>query len=234
MFIETMSSTELLHEYQADLNEIQDRTIAYDGSEYVRNYLWKRRRQQRVVISKPIVTARGNRYLGVLIYTQNGFGTTKKWLWESYHVGFMNTSRGMMVLAFFAEKKMAVKYTTHFFQRYKSRMLEVCDWKTKGALLSADTNEKIVATYIQRNLGSSWIETQSVYKDKTHVFAPVPDGVALMQWDDKRKTMQANTFVTYKMLDEKQNGMIERLVEFSKLSNEEQKKVKDFLFEVRK
>ena len=232
MFIDTMTSTELLREYQADIEEIRQKTDSFDKSEYLNGYLRKHRKSQRVVITRHTKTSRNNKYLGVYIYCQVGKGKALHWTWASYHAAIMNTSRGQMIVTFYEENEQAVKYTPHFFQRYKERLMRVADWKLRNALNAADTQEKIATLYIQRNLGTAWIETKSVYKNKLHVFAPVPDGVTLLQWDDKYKTMQANTFITYDMLDQKQLDMVTSLKEYGKLSEEERKNVSDPTFRV--
>lgn len=231
MFIDTMSSAELLREYQADLKEIRQKTSSFDSSDYLKEYLWKRRKQKQVVVSKKTNTSRGNKYLGVYIYYQIGSGKTKHWSWSSYHFGMMNTAKGLMLIAFYEDNNQAVKYTPHFFQRYKERLSRICDWKGRAILNAADTQEKIAIVYVQRNLGTAWMQTKSVYKDKMHIFAPVPDGVTLLQWDNKYKTMQANTFVTYDMLDDKQRDMIVRLKEYGNLSEKERKNIENPLFE---
>ena len=233
MFIDTMSSHELLQEYRADLKEIRQKTREFDKSEYLRNYLWKRRKLPRVVIQKPTSTSRNNKYLGVYIYEQFGNGKIKNWDWASYHSGMMNTDKGLIMVMFYEESGQAVKYTPHFFQRYKERLLKVCDWKVRNQLNSATTQEQIATIYIQRNIGTAWIETKSVYKNKTHIFAPVPDGVTLLQWDSKHKTMQANTFITYDMLDEKQMEMILKLKAYSDLNSTERESADNLLFEAK-
>lgn len=227
-----MTSVELLQEYQADIKEIRQKTDAFDQSKYLEKYLYKHRKLPRVVISRQTSTSRNNKYLGVYIYYQVGKGKTYHWTWASYHAAIMNTARGKMIVAFYEENNLAVKHTSHFFQRYKERLMNVADWKLKNALKAADTQEKIATLYIQRNLGTAWVETKSVYKDKFHIFAPVPDGVTLLQWDNKNKTMQANTFVTYNMLDQKQLDMVTSLKEYANLSKEEKKKVDDPIFRV--
>lgn len=228
-----MTSAELLQEYQADINEIRQKTDSFDKSEYLKGYLWKRRKLPRVVITRHTNTSRNNKYLGVYIYEQVGSGRIMHWTWASYHAAMMNTVKGQMIVAFYEDNNQAVKYTPHFFQRYKERLMKVADWKLKNALNAAYTQEQIAALYFQRNLGTAWMETKSVYKNKTHIFAPVPDGVTLLQWDSKYKTMQANTFVTYDMLDQKQVDMITSLKEYGNLSDEERKKVNDPTFRVK-
>lgn len=230
MFIDTMSSQELLQEYLADIKEVRQKTDAFDKSDYLKNYLWKRRKLSRIVIPRQMSTSRNNKYLGVYIYEQVKSGRGKYWKWDSYHFGMMNTAKGLMMIAFYEDNGQAVKYTPHFFQRYKERLMKVCDWKTRNQLNAADTQEKIITVYTQRNLGTAWMHTKSVYKNKLHIFAPVPDGVTLLQWDSKHKTMQANTFITCDMLDEKQNSMIRQLQEYSNLSKEEREKIDNPLF----
>lgn len=227
MFIDKMSSKELFLEYTSDLDEINIDTHTFDESKYVGDYLWKHRKSQCVTIQRYTNTKRGNRYLGLLMYRQEGAGKLKKWEWVSFHVGFMPTDKGTMTLIFFGDQKIAVSFSPHFFNRYRERMLEYTDdWRLRARLSAADSLEKIVAIYIGRNLGVSWVETTSVYKNKTHIFAPIPDGVALLQWDSKLKRLQGNTFIVNDMLDEKQLYMLQQSIDYYKLSPEERSKVK--------
>ena len=232
MFIDTMSCTELMREYSNDLPEIKERAHAFTDSDYVTKYLHKRRKMDFVTMTKQIKVKSGNKYIGTMIYMREGAGKNIYWNWMAIHVGLMNTHKGLMVLAFFEKEQLAVKYSPHFFRRYKERMLnnDNCNWKLKNQLTSAKTQEQIISLYIQRNLGTSWIQTESVYKEKTHIFAPVTDGVTLMQWDSLHKTLQANTFITYDMLDEKQSKMIEDLNKYNDLNEEEQQRLKNPLF----
>ena len=79
----------------------------------------------------------------------------------------------------------------------------------------------------------TWIETRSVFRNKVHIFGPVNDGVALLQWDKCRKLLQANTFVTMDMLDEKQTEMVNYARIYSSLSIEQRMKFKypDFILD---
>lgn len=231
MLVDSMSGVELLEEYNEDLPEIQMKTQRFDESEYVKNYLWKRRKQDEVTITKIFRTARGNRYVGILIYDKVGMGKSRQWQWTSYHFGLMNTFKGTAAIAFFADKHQSMTFTPHFFKRYKERYLKAGDWRVCNKLLGADTVEELVPIYMRRNLSTAWIETKSVFCDKTHIFAPVNDGVALIQWDKKTQRLQANTFLTMDMLNKNQTEMVLYARQYFSLPPDEQKKYKapDFL-----
>ena len=233
MFEETMSSSQLLDEYYADLSNIQSQTLRFDGSEYVRQYLWKRHKHPQVAITKEFISHRHNRYLGILIYTQSGVGKSKQWILSSFHIGLMETSRGYCAIAFYTKSQQAIKYTPHFFQRYKERYLQVCDWQIHNQLMAAKTIVEIASIYMKRNLEITWIETKSVFRNKIHIFGPVNDGVALLQWDKKRKLLQANTFVTEDMLNDKQSEMVNYAKVYISLPKAQKKKFRfpDFVTE---
>ncbi len=224
MFIERMSSNELLAEYGLDLADIQDKTLRFHRSEYVRRCLRKRHKQQVIILTKIFTSFRGNDYLGVIIYFQTGYGKSKKWDFSSFHFGLMNTNKGVCAIAFYAEGNQAIKYTPHFFRRYKERFIKTCDWQTRGQLLAAKNIIDIIAIYMKRNLTITWIETKSVFCNKVHIFGPVNDGVALLQWDKGHKLLQANTFVTLDMLNNKQAEMVEYAKIYLSLSKEQRMK----------
>ena len=77
----------------------------------------------------------------------------------------------------------------------------------------------------------TWIETRSVFRNNVHIFGPVNDGVALLQWDKQKKLLQANTFVTIDMLDERQVEMVNYARIYPSLSDEQRMKFKspDFI-----
>ena len=224
MFEETMSGNELLDEYLQDLEVLQFKTVRFDKSDYVSRYLWKRRKNPTVIITKVFPTLRGNTYLGILIYNQSGVGQSKQWNFTSFHIGLIQTSKGLGAIAFYAESKQAIKYNPHFFIRYKERYMEVCDWQTKNQLMQAQSNLDIIAVFMKRNLTMTWIETKSVFRNKVHIFGPINDGVALLQWDKHRKLLQANTFVSMDMLDAKQTEMVKYAKIYLSLSKEQRKK----------
>lgn len=226
-----MSGTQLLKEYLTDLPEIQESTLRFDRSEYVGKYLKKRQKQNQVVITKIFKMSRGNRYIGICIYSQVGIGKMKQWVWNSFHIGLMNTYKGIASIAFYTDSKQALVFTPHFFKRYKERFSSVCDWKVRNQFSLVKSIEDIISIYISRNIGIAWIETQSVFRNKTHIFAPVNDGVALLQWDSEKKLLQANTFVTMDMLNDKQLEMVNAARAYLSLPIEERKKYKypDFI-----
>lgn len=231
MFEETMSSDDLLNEYRLDLADIQTKTLRFDGSDYITRYLRKHRKQQTVVITKLFESLRGNSYLGILIYFQTGIGQAKKWDWSSFHVGLMKTCNGVAAIAFYAESQQAIKFNPHFFLRYKERYLKVGDWQTRSQLATAKSIVDVIGIYMKRNLTMTWIETKSVFRDKVHIFGPVNDGVALLQWSKLHRLLQANTFVTMDMLDEKQAEMVEYAKIYFSLSKAQRKKFRfpDFI-----
>lgn len=231
MFEETMSSDDLLNEYRLDLADIQTKTLRFDGSDYITRYLRKHRKQQTVIITKLFESLRGNNYLGILIYFQTGIGQAKKWDWSSFHVGLMKTCNGVAAIAFYAESQQAIKFNPHFFLRYKERYLKVCDWQTRSQLATAKNIVDVIGIYMKRNLTMTWIETKSVFRDKVHIFGPVNDGVALLQWSKRHRLLQANTFVTMDMLDEKQTEMVKYAKIYFSLSKAQRKKFRfpDFI-----
>lgn len=226
-----MSGAQLLKEYYRDLPEIKEKTLRFDESEYVGRYLQKRAKQNKVVITKTFKMSSGNRYIGILIYNQIGSGKTKQWNWGSFHIGLMNTYKGISPIVFYTESKQALVYTPHFFKRYKERFSQVCDWQTRNRFDLAKSIEDIISIYISRNIGVAWIETEAVFHNKSHIFAPINDGVALLQWDSDKKLLQANTFVTMNMLNNKQLKMVKIAMAYLSLSPEEKKKFKmpDFI-----
>ena len=225
MLIDTMTGNQLYQEYHADLEEIRRRTLAFDKSKYVDTYLRKHNKQDTAVITQCLNTQRNNRYLGILIYEKAGTGKVKGWNWSSYHIAFMETSRGIMTLAFYEKTQQTIVYTPHFFRRYKERMYNIADWKLRLRLDSANSIEDIAKIYIERNPCSAWIRTRSVFYNKMHIFSPVSDGVALMQWNTDRQVLQGNTFVTPDMLNEKQIKMAEDAIYYLSLDQEERTKL---------
>lgn len=226
-----MSSDNLLDEYCADLATLQYKTLRFDKSDYVSKYLWKRHKQPVVVITKVFTTENNNRYLGILIYHQSGIGQTKRWELSSFHIGLMDTEKGLAAIAFYTESRQAIKFTPHFFQRYRERFLNICDWQTRQELSTAKNLIDVIGVYVKRNLTMTWIETRSVFRHKVHIFGPVNDGVALLQWDKHKKLLQANTFVTEDMLDEKQTEMVKYAKIYFSLSKAQRKKFRfpDFI-----
>lgn len=231
MFIDNMSGAQLLKEYNADLPELRELALRFDGSDYVTKYLKKRQKQDYVVITKTFKASRGNRYIGISIYTQRGAGKMRQWYWNSFHVGLMNTYKGISTIVFYAESQQAIVFTPHFFKRYKERFSKVCDWQTRNKFDLAKSIEDIISIYISRNIGISWMETGSVFSHRTHIFAPTNDGVALLQWDKEKRLLQANTFVTMDMLNERQREMVRYSEIYLSLSEEERKKFRfpDFM-----
>ena len=231
MFEERMSSDELLDEYNADLSDIKVQTLRFDKSDYVIKYLRKRHKQKQVIITKVFTSYRGNCYLGILVYFQTGIGQNKRWNWSSFHIGLMETEKGVCAITFYTASRQALKFTTHFFKRYKERFMKVCDWQTYNQLSLAKSTIDIISVYVKRNLSMTWIETKAVFRNKVHIFGPINDGVALIQWDRHRRLLQANTFVTMDMLNKKQTEMVKYAKIYFSLSKAQRKKFKfpDFI-----
>jgi len=231
MFIDSMSGAQLMKEYNADLPEIQKVTLRFDESDYVTRYLRKHQKQEKVVITKIFKTSRGNRYIGIIVYTQVGSGKNRQWHWSSFHIGLMNTFKGIASIAFYTDTQQALVFTPHFFKRYRERLYKVCDWKVRNQFDIAKSIEDIISIYISRNVSIAWIETEAEFSNKVHIFAPTGDGVALLQWDKNKKVLQANTFVTMDMLNEKQIEMVKAAIAYLYLSEEERKQLKypDFI-----
>lgn len=224
MFIDSMSSKELLAEYSNDLSELQTLTDRFDRSDYVARYLRRQHKSPVVVITKIFTTVRRNSYIGLLFYYRTGTGKNKSWDWSSYHIGLMNTCKGLFAIAFFTKSNHALKFSPHFFKRYKERFMEVADWQTRNELCRAKSLSDIIAIYMKRNLSITWIQTKSVFRNTIHIFGPVNDGVALLQWDKKAKVLQANTFVTEDMLNEKQMEMVKYAKIYISLPKAQRKK----------
>lgn len=207
MFIQNMTSRELVQEYRSDLPEIERNNEWIDNSAYVSNLLKKHRKKNEVCFVRYFKTTRNNTYINLFKYTRNAESTKKsvKWNWQVWSFGVMPTYKGTCAIGFFEEASLAIVFQAHFFNRYKERLIKVCDWQTRNQLSQAKTVEEIIPIYIKRNPTTTWINTKSKFGDKEHIFAPVNDGVALIQWDGEN--IQANTFITEDMFSYQQQGM---------------------------
>lgn len=216
-----MSGKELVEQYQLDLEDLQNKTLRFDRSDYITRLLKKHRKKQSIILTKGFTSWRGNNYLGILIYTRNSTTSLKSWELSSYHIGLIITAKGISAIAFYAESNQAIRFNPHFFRRYKERFAKVCDWETRNSLEAAKGIIDVIGIYMTRNLSMTWLETKSVFRDNVHVFGPVNDGVALLQWNKSHKLLQANTFVTMDMLDDKQTEMVEYAKIYCSLSKDE-------------
>lgn len=226
MFQERMTSNELLEEYRADLPELVTITQRFNKSDYVARYLRKHRKEPLVSIPRIFKTERGNKYLGIIHYCQIGIGKQKRWDFTAIHNGLMETDKGTCAIMFYNKTNQAVTLTPHFFERYKERFIEVCDWKVRSLLHQAKSITDVMAVYMKRNPVITWIETNSVFHNKVHVFGPVNDGVALLQWDKDTQVLQANTFLTKDMLDDKQKELVKYAKIYLSLPQSEKDKFK--------
>ncbi len=208
MFTQSMTSKELADEYRADFNEIDEFNDRVDESESVSNLLRKHRKHKIVSFIRKFKTKRNNRYVGVFIYyRQSGLRKDMvKWKYNVFTVGLMETPKGTAAIVLIDGNRLGVLVQAHFFKRYKERMLksDKCDWKLRNGLNAAKTIEDMIGIYMLRNPYTALMKPNASFGKLSHLFAPVNDGIALFQFDDKKKLMQANTFVTRDMLSKQQ------------------------------
>lgn len=225
MYIQNMTTEEMVREYRADLPEIEANNNRIDRSEYVGKQLYKARKTGRYSFVRYYKTNKGNRYINVFQYTRSSGSTRKnpKWDWSVHSIALMQTYKGISAIAFFSEANIAIVFQQHFFVRYKERLLNVCDWQTKSELSKTKTIEDIIAVWIKRNPDIVWINTKSKFDNREHVFAPINDGTILMQWDGEH--IRANTFITDGMYSEKQSEMVSQAED----AKQEQEKIQEFL-----
>lgn len=223
MFIQNMTSMELVQEYRSDLPEIESKNVQIDQSAYVSELLNKHRKRNKVSFVRYYTTSRHNTYINVFQYRRKAGSARKStdWDWCVHSFGLMPTFKGTCAIGFFEEAGLAIVFQAHFFLRYKERLMKVCDWQTRNQLRQAKNVEEIIPIYIKRNPIATWINTKSKYGDKEHVFAPINDGVALIQWDGEN--IQANTFITEDMFSQDQQGMNERAKYVEQLQQEKDK-----------
>lgn len=210
MYIQNMSMEEMAREYRADLPEIEEKNERVDGSAYTTKLLDKARRLDKCCFTRYYVTERGNKYINVFQYVKSEESTRRsvKWNWSVRNIALMQTYKGLAAIVFFDKSNVSITFQYHFFIRYKERLLETCDWQTKNELLKAKTVEEIIAVWAKRNPDIIWINTKAKFGDKEHIFAPINDGVVLMQWDGNH--IQANTFITDGMYSNKQLEMLDQ------------------------
>lgn len=216
MMLMNMSSEELAAEYRADLPEINASNDIFDNSKYVSKQLYKNYKKQMVGFTRVIKTKRRNEYLNVFTYIHSDESNRScgKWNYIVYTMAMLQTSKGRAMVAFFNDAKIGVIIQAHFFNRYKERMLSECDWKLRSQLLAAKSLDDIVALYTRRNCQTAWIPTESKFGCRSHIFAPVPDGAALYQWNEKTSQLQCNTFITKTMYSEQQQEMENKANEY--------------------
>lgn len=209
MYVMNMTTEEMAREYRADLLELNANNNRIDNSEYVSKLINKHKKAGRFCFVRFSKTSRNNRYVNVYQYVKTkSTQQAVRWDWTVKSMALMQTRKGVAVIAFFADASIAIVFQQHFFNRYKERLLEVCDWKTRNELMNATTAEKVIAVWAKRNPNIIWMNTKSKFKEKEHIFAPIEDGVVLMQCDGER--IQANTFITKGMYSEKQLAMVEQ------------------------
>lgn len=231
MFVKTMKNQDLVREYQLDLPEIEANNARIDESSYTSKILIKFKKQDKVCFTKYYTTSRNNKYINVFIYSKSPESTKKaiRWDWKVISFGLMVDYKGTCAIGFFSNAQLAIVFQSHFFLRYKERYAKICDWQTKNAFNKTQSVEDVIKLYIKRNPQLTWVDTPVKYKEQNHAFAPINDGVALIQWDDD--IVQANTFITNDMLSEKQRDMVEQ-AECEKQYQEEKEKLFQKLYSI--
>ena len=132
-----------------------------------------------------------------------------EWDWVSLiHIGIVPTHKGTCPTLFYSAAGAAVMFTPHFFKRYRERMMDFTSWPEYSEFYSCKDTESLACLFVKRNADIVWINTDSVYGDIQHIFSPVKDGVALVQWDMKKDQLRANTFITFDMLNDDQTKML--------------------------
>lgn len=210
MFNLKMSSYEMLEEYRADVQDVLFQAERFDCSEFVRKLLRRKRKEQLVVVDHIFKAKSGNRYLCLYFYLKSDNSPNFYWIMAEYIMfGLIDTAEGVYAIAFYLDVEQALLLTPHFFERYKERMFEsVAPWQIRQQLILAKSTPEIMKVYFSENPSITWIETENVFHNRTHIFAPVNDGVALLQWDKKMQLLKANTFITESMLNENQLTML--------------------------
>lgn len=232
MYDFSMSGKELLQEYSLDLGMLQDMTSRLNNSHYVTKALQKFRKKNQVVVPQVMKTERQNYYLSMMIYDNVRSGRKSVWQFSSFHIALLSSHKGPMAISFYPDCNQVVRYTSHFLERYKERFISTCDdWKTRKELILANNPLEVLAIFMRRNLVMTWIETKTVFHDRTHIFGPINDGVALLHWDRKKRLLQANTFITMEMLNQKQLEMVKWAKMYLSLSESQKKNYQnpDFL-----
>lgn len=227
MFIQSMTSEELAREYSRDLPEIHERNERFDSSDFVTNTLakkWNNNKVQSVYFDRIYTTKRNNKYLNVFVYKKQ---KPDGWKYIVFTVGLMQTFKGECAILFYEDSSIGILVQSHFFSRYKERMLLDCDWKTRLQLNATKTLCDVMSLYLRRNNEVALMKTDSKFGHKQHIFAPVKDGVALYQFDEKKEQIQCNTFVTNNMLSNQQKDMVKAAREYKTSVEEMQKLVQD-------
>lgn len=218
-----MSNQQMMQEYRTDLLSLNPQMIRFTKSEYVNHHLYKSRKESFVTLIKHLTAANGNRYIGLIHYRQEGKGKSKYWTEDVYYVGIVTDNGCDYAVMFYEEADQALVVTPHFLYRYQERFSKsvLCDWKVKAQLLRCKNACEIIPVYLRRNLSVTWIETGVAFYNNIHIFAPTPDGVALLQWRSDTDVLQANTFVSFDMLSNKQISMVQQANLYLSMTEEE-------------
>lgn len=218
-----MSNQEMMEEYLSDLISLNPQIIRFSESDYVRHLQHRRRKESQFVLSRHLAAAGGNRYVGLLSYRQTGVGKSKHWVFDVYYIGLIRQKDCDYVVIFYEDANQALVITPHFLYRYKERFSTspLCDWRTRANLIRSKNIFEIASVYLERNLSVTWIETDVAFRGNVHIFAPIPDGVALLQWASGADVLQANTFVSFDMLSNKQINMVQQANLYLSMTEEE-------------
>ena len=218
-----MSGYDLYRIYESEIDELKSKLLTLDHNKLLLDALQISEDQNNVKQTAYITTESNNKYLAVMNYYTSD-SSECGWLLNCWVLGVMPTSKGDSVLVFYTDVQKTAKYTHHFFDRYAERLLESGDYHTRKELRSISSFEMLVCMYLMRNQKIYWIQTNSVFRNKVHIFSPISDGVALFQWNKEQNLLQANTFITENMLDSKQYEMVRNARIYIALPPEEKQK----------
>ena len=138
---------------------------------------------------------------------------------DFYHIGISSDGDVFTAYMYLHSTKKAVRFTSHFFERYRERVVK--SRIMTSSMIDCYNDLGLIGLFAARNKDITWIETETVFAEKVHIFAPINDGVVLLQWDSDKKVLQANTFVTEDMLSKKQLEMVGWARAYPNLSEEQ-------------
>lgn len=202
------SSRGLYETYLEDRPEIDRFVERITDGEFTDRLIRRHRKDTEAFVSRMFRLAGGREYLVSLAYSAKGTGKSKQWFLATSQFRLVKRSQGLCAVSFFDDSRQALLFTPHFFFRYRERFGQKADWKTRNRLAAAKELTAIMSVYFGRNKSITWIETEAAFRDAVHIFAPVTDGVALLQWSRNKRLLQANTFLTHDMLSKRQKEMV--------------------------
>lgn len=212
-----------LAEYIADHPSIEWKLKGFIDSAYVKKVLKKNKRLPLLSVTSNFVADSGNLYIGVLLYAEDSRHNQKK-LQVATFVRVINTSRGVGGVFFFSDNSQPLIVTPHFLERYKERYMGVCGATTLGLLRKAESHFDILKVFVRENHTLALVDTNISYDSKHHIFAPTNQGIALIEWDENKQVLQANTFITYKMMNKHQLKITESVLQYLLVLQQNQNK----------